>query len=208
LGAQVPLIIITEFGDFQCQFCRQATGSIRKLIRKYGAPTGDLAYEWRYNPLTSHDKALDWAAATAAAHRQGQFWPMHDHLFHRQSTMTDASLGALAKEIKLDTARWERDRADAHLREHILRDRAIAIALGARGTPAFFVNGRLMLGMQSDKQFEQAIEAERKKAAALLKAGSPRNTVAATLQRKNNPTFAKYLSISPATPIKGDGQSV
>ena len=129
---------------------------------------------------------------------------MHDQIFHQQHTITDEKLRELARGMKLNIARWEKDRTDTLLRQHILRDRAIAIALGARGTPAFFVNGRLMLGMQSDKEFEQTIETELKKAAVLLKAGQARKTVAATLQRENNPEFAKYLLDNEPPPSLSD----
>jgi len=197
LGANQPLVVITEFGDFECAFCRRSTAIIRHLIQAHGKTDGSLAYEWRNHPLTSHSHANTMAAAAAAAHQQGRFWQMHDQLFANAKTGQKPDLEAYAKQIKLDLRTWQSHREDARIVDAIAAERKVALALGAKGTPAFFINGRLLLGFQTKKALEKAIAEEVAKAEALLKDGTERAHVSTVLEVKNNAAFATALRSAP-----------
>ena len=76
-------------------------------------------------------------------------------------------------------ARFDRDRAAPELDARIDRESALAETLGARGTPAFLVNGALAVGWGSWSGFRGAVERELIEARKLIETGVPRDAVAA-----------------------------
>jgi len=115
-------------------------------------------------PLTSiHPFAMGAALASEAARSQGKFWEFHDKLFANQNNLAVEDLKKYAKEIGLDTARFEKDLVDLEKKKRVEDDMAEAKTLGITGTPAFFVNGRLLSGAKPFDDFAAAIDAELKK---------------------------------------------
>ena len=115
-------------------------------------------------PLTSiHPFAMGAALASEAARSQGKFWEFHDKLFDNQSKLAAEDLKKYAKDIGLDTTRFEKDLVDLAKKKRVDDDMAEAKTLGITGTPAFFVNGHLLSGAKPFDDFAAAIDAELKK---------------------------------------------
>jgi len=96
--------------------------------------------------LGFHDQAGPAAEAAYAADQQGKFWEYHDQLFLKQQSLSEGTYVAIAKELKLDMDKFNRDRNGQAAANHIRLDIQVAKALEANGTPAFVVNGRLEFG--------------------------------------------------------------
>ena len=170
-GAANGLVTIIEVSDFQCPFCSRVGPTLKKLQENY---PNDVRIVWANQPLSFHDKAKGAAIAALAAHRQGKFWEMHDKLFANQQQLSDAQYEVWAKEIGIDVEKWKKDKADPAIAAQVDREQAAANATGARGTPAFFINGKLLSGAQPYEQFESAVKealAEAKTVAAGGKQG-------------------------------------
>ena len=193
IGARVPLVVVTEFGDFQCPYCARSTTVTRQILETWGKPDGAVAFEWRHNPLDSHPRALALARAAAAANLQGRFWQLHDQLFANPTALDEADLQKYAAAAGLDATRFEADRAAPALADLVQHDRKVAQALGAAGTPCFFVNGRRMTGMQPFEEMKKVIEEELGKAKALQDGGAKPESVAEALTRQNGPDYARYV---------------
>ena len=136
-------IAVVEFSDFQCPYCGRAVTLLDQISKTYG---DRVRIVFKHLPLGMHQKAPAAHAAAEAAHRQGKFWQMHDKIFANQAEMSPEKYRQYAKEIGLDLARFDRDVADASLKQRIDADAAEAERLGVTGTPAFFVNGRYLAG--------------------------------------------------------------
>ncbi len=136
-------IAVVEFSDFQCPYCGRAVTLLDQISKTYG---DQVRIVFKHLPLGMHPKAPAAHAAAEAAHRQGKFWQMHDKIFANQAEMSPEKYRQYAKEIGLDLARFDRDVADASLKQRIDADAAEAERLGVTGTPAFFVNGRYLAG--------------------------------------------------------------
>ena len=63
-----------------------------------------------------------------------------------------------ATELQLDLEQFKKDMLDPKLETEIKRQQAAMVALGARGTPGFFVNGTQVKGAQPFPKFKEAIE--------------------------------------------------
>src|SRR6266852_1746020 len=167
-GAKHAKVTIVEFSDFQCPFCQRAEPTLQKILETY---KGDVKLVWRNEPLSFHPNALPAAKAAMAAHKQGKFWQMHALMFQQQNELSEAKYEEWAKQIGLDLSRWRKDKESPEIASAIDADSRYANQVGADGTPAFFVNGRLISGAMPFETFKPVIDEQIEKANAALKKG-------------------------------------
>jgi protein-disulfide isomerase len=135
-------VTVVEYGDFECPYCKLAFPAVKLLLQRFGS---DIRFVYRHFPLHDvHPRALVAAEAAECAASQGRFWEMHDLLFENQARMERNHLEEYARRLELDVTRFAAE-LDTH--EHIDRVRAdleSGARSGVRGTPSFFVNGRIV----------------------------------------------------------------
>jgi protein-disulfide isomerase len=132
---------------------------------------------FKNNPLGFHPNAMPAAKAAEAAGKQGKFWEMHDKLFENQKALSAEGYVTWAGELGLDVEQFKKDMADPALEKKITEQQTQGMTLGARGTPAFFVNGRFLSGAQPVEAFKALIDEEMKKVDKLIAAGTPKAQV-------------------------------
>jgi len=136
-------VVVLEYGDYECPYSRQAFRNIEQLQ----ADDPSLRFVFRHFPLTDiHPHALAASGFAEAAAAQGLFWAMHELLFQRQKTLGADDLVAYARQVGLDDARLRDDLERDELWQRVREDGSSAVAVGARGTPTLFLNGRLHRG--------------------------------------------------------------
>lgn len=180
-GSPEALVTIVAFTDFECPFCARAKETVATLQERYG---DTVRVAVRQNPLPFHREALPSAEAALEAFAQNGsdgFFAMHDKLFAEQHDLSDARREAFARELGLNVNKFRKAMEDGRHRARIDDDQALAQQLGARGTPAFFINGQLISGAQPEPIFVEVIERQKARAQALLEAGVSRNTLYETL---------------------------
>ncbi len=160
-GPQDAWVTVVEVSDFQCPFCKRVTDTLKEVEQKYG---NDVRFVFKNNPLPFHNRAMPAAIAAACVQEQGKFWKMHDLLFANQAALEDANLESYARQAGVDVNRWKSCVASNKLKGNIDADMQRAAQLGARGTPAFFINGRFLSGAQPFPAFQAIIDDELKKA--------------------------------------------
>jgi protein-disulfide isomerase len=173
-GPDTAKVTIVEWSDFQCPFCSRVVPTMDELKKAYG---DELRIAFKHNALPMHNRAKAAAIAAEAAGKQGKFWEMHDKLFANAKELTDENFVKWAEEIGLDKGQFEKDLKDPALAKKVDDNQAQGTKLGARGTPAFFVNGRYLSGAQPVDAFKKLIDEEMKKADALISGGTPREKV-------------------------------
>ena len=132
-----------------------------ELYEKY-VKDGTLRLEWKDFPYQGRE-SVDAALAARAAQAQGKFWEYHDLIYANQSSgnsggYSEESLTALAEEAGLDVDRFRRDLESARYEAVVQADFEEGQGLGISGTPTFFINGRVLVGLQPLSTFEEAIE--------------------------------------------------
>ena len=150
-------VTIIEISDFECPFCSRGKETVDKVAKDW---PNDVKVVFKHNPLSFHQRAMPAALASMAAHKQGKFWEMHDKMFANAKALQDADLDKYATELGLDMAKFKADMADPGLRLQIENDQKAAVALGQGGTPAFFINGKVLSGAQPYDEFKKIVEAE------------------------------------------------
>jgi len=134
-----------------------------KLYKEY-VKDGTLRIEWRDFPYRG-EESVNAAVAARTAQAQGRFWEYHDLLYESQiSGYSDENLFALAREAGLDTGRFESDYKSGRYERLVQSDFQKGLNLGVNGTPTFFVNGRMLVGLQPVGVFEDVIEDARREA--------------------------------------------
>jgi len=124
------------------------------------------------------------ALAAEAAGKQGKFWEMHDKLFADQKGLTPENFEKYAKDLGLDVAQFKKDMGSEELKKRITDQQREGAKLGARGTPAFFINGRFLSGAQPLANFKKVIDEEIKRADEELKKGTPKDKLYGKLIEK------------------------
>ncbi len=154
-GPQDAPVTIIEYTDYQCPFCKKVRATVEELLNDY---PGKIRYAVMNNPLPFHKKALPAALAARAAKNQGKFWEMHELIFENSKALDDANLLKMAKKIGLNIEQFNTDRNNEKLKAEIKKEQDQAVKNNARGTPAFFINGKKISGAQPLSRFKTAVD--------------------------------------------------
>ncbi len=156
-------VTITEYSDFQCPFCSRVFPTEEKLYDQY-VKSGQVKFIFRNFPLDNiHPQAHSAANAALCAGVQGQFWPMHDKLFHSQADWSgkadaEKTFAGYAQALGLDVEQFNRCIAAAPFTARIQAEQKRGAEAGVRGTPAFFVNDWFISGAQTYDTFNQRVQ--------------------------------------------------
>ena len=162
-GPDDAWVTVIEVSDFQCPYCKRVTPTLTQVAKKYG---DDVRFAFKHNALPFHNRAKPAARASECAGEQGKFWEMHDVLFENQRQLEDSNFEEYAKKVGVNVAKWKSCYTSNKFDKRIDADQKLANSLGARGTPAFFINGRFLSGAQPLQSFTALIDEELKKAKA------------------------------------------
>jgi protein-disulfide isomerase/Tfp pilus assembly protein PilF len=157
-GSPNAPVMIVEFSDFQCPFCRKVQATLKNLLANYA---GRVSLGYRDFPLRGmHGQAELGAESSRCAGEQGKFWEYHDLLFGNPDKLNRDGLLELARGAKLDEKQFDSCLSSGKYRPQVERDLQDGIRAGVLGTPGIFINGILLSGAQPEATFEQIIESE------------------------------------------------
>ena len=125
-----------------------------------------------------HEQAEKAGEAAACAGDQGKFWEMHDQLWANATKLEVARPQGARRRARPRRGRLRRSASTPGRHAGVVeRDLEAGQGYGVSGTPAFFVNGRPLVGAQPFEAFQQVIDDElqragpRRRAAAAVSAG-------------------------------------
>jgi len=159
-GAAGAPVVMVEFSDFQCGYCRMFwRDTLPKIDEKY-IRTGKVRLVYRHMIIRGDASVLA-AQAACCAHDQGKFWQYHDTLFAKGSPLafTAARLKRYAAEVGLDEKTFTACLDSEKHAERVEAETILGHALGATGTPAFLINGQLVLGAYPFEAFQRGLDA-------------------------------------------------
>ena len=139
LGNPAAKVMIIEYSDFDCEFCKDFHEILHHIIANEGT-RGEVAWVFRQFPLSEiHPNALSHAkAAECAGQVAGNdgFWRFADALFARQP-VDPSTYGTLAASAGISNSDFATCYATASptLDARISRDRQNALDIGTQGTP-------------------------------------------------------------------------
>ncbi len=158
--AGAPLTIV-EFSDFQCSFCRRFWRDTLPRIEERYIRTGKVRFVYRHLAVLG-PLSVQAAEAAECAHAQGKFWPYHDRLFESAGPLafTVARLRGYARDVGLQGEAFDRCLESGTFRQKVRNETMVGQFIGARGTPTFLVNGKLLVGARPFEVFVVAVDEE------------------------------------------------
>ncbi len=160
---------IVEFSDYQCPFCKRFFDDTLTQMTKEYIDTNKAILVYRDLPLPIHPFAQAEAEAAECAGEQGndKYYAMHDKLFQGGGQFDVAGLKNLAKEIGLNTSKFDSCLDEGKMKAEVQKDSTDASQVGINGTPGFVigklnddgtVTGEIVSGAQPYANFKTVIE--------------------------------------------------
>ena len=159
LGPDDAEIVIVEFSDFQCPYCRRFhEETYQALLDAY---PGQIRFVYRNLPLppTMHPDAMSAAVASLCANDQSAYWDYHEKLFS-SDTLGEETYIQYATDLGLNIEDFTACLSSGKHDDFIAQDMAFSSDLGVQSTPTFFVNGLAIVGAQPLSSFTQIIDKE------------------------------------------------
>lgn len=149
-------ILIEEYFDLQCPFCKRAEDTMRQIDAEYG---GRVTRVYKHFPLTQiHPNAQKAAEAVECAREQGRFTEYKDLLFLNSYALDVPSLKRYASQMGLNSALFDSCLDGGVMAGRVQSDFNEGTSRGVSGTPSFFINGQQLVGAQPFQTFKQVID--------------------------------------------------
>lgn len=144
LGSRNSSRIIVEYSDYQCPYCRRAHLTLDSIL----ADQPNVAVVYRHVPLERvHPMATPAARASICSEEQGRFAALHSVLFENEQWQEGADWLEVARLAGIpDTAAFTSCLTAQRTTERLDRDKALADALGIRGTPTWISTTDVLIG--------------------------------------------------------------
>jgi protein-disulfide isomerase len=157
-GPATAPVTIVKFEDFHCPFCKRVQPVLTDILSRSGQKVKLVHRDFPIDGL--HPQARKAHEAARCANDQARFWAYHDVLYANAPQASPDQLKAYAQEVGLDLATFEQCVDGGKYRAAVQQDVVDGTRAGVTGTPAFFINGRLVSGVQSVDGFVRVIEDE------------------------------------------------
>jgi protein-disulfide isomerase/uncharacterized membrane protein len=145
-------VVIVEFGDFQCPFCKKLWTNLETYL---ASTDRSIRVHFAHYPLNEacnpgindlHPNACQAAVAAVCAAEQDAFWKYGDLVFENQDSLDRGDLVDYAKEVGLDMDAFATCLDDPESMAQVRYDIGLGRKAELSGTPTFFVNGYPVVG--------------------------------------------------------------
>jgi protein-disulfide isomerase len=153
-------VTIVEFSDMQCPHCKQVAPTIEKLLEQ--EPNAHFVFQ--NFPLPNHNWAEKGAAYVDCVGRASNdaVWKFIQKTFEQQESITEANADEKLKAIATDSgANADQVAACAakpDTKARIEASLALGKSVGVNGTPAIFINGRMLSGGVPPEVLKQIVD--------------------------------------------------
>ncbi|MGM0643526.1 MAG: vitamin K epoxide reductase family protein, partial [Thermodesulfobacteriota bacterium] len=165
IGAESPVIVITEYTDYQCFQCKKMHAYIRRIVKenpnKIRLVHKHFPMSREYNPLVNepyHEGSGKLAVASAYALYENRFWEMNDRLYDIPRGTKNLDIKELADDTGVNFNRLAAAPRIKKLRYKVKGDIAEGIKLGITGTPAYVIDNKVYQGRIPVKLIKKAVK--------------------------------------------------
>jgi protein-disulfide isomerase len=142
-GNRTASVVLVEFGDYECPYCRAFASNTMKQIEHDYIDSGRIGFVFHDLPLeSSHPHAFNAALAALCAGEQGHLWEMNHKLLAESSVLDRENLFRDAETMKLDMTKFQGCFADDKTSTRLRQRMREAGEIGIDGTPTFVVGIR------------------------------------------------------------------
>jgi len=159
-GAAAPEVILVEFFDYNCGYCKRAMADMLDLIKA----DAKVKYVLKEFPVLGEGsvEAAKVAVAVRMQDKTGKkYLEFHQKLLGARGAADKARAIAVAKDVGLDVARIEKDLASDEIKVTLEESMKIAEALGLNGTPSYVVGADVVVGAVGLKTLREKVNEAR-----------------------------------------------
>lgn len=179
LGSKDAKVTVVIFEDFQCPFCGAFSGLNKDMVgrmqqrdpswqpplsnlKKDYVDTNKVRLVWKDYPFLGQEST--WSAQAArCAQEQGKFWEFHDYLFSHQNgenqgAFSKENLKKFAADMGLKTGDFNTCLDNDKYAEQMKQAMTYGQGVGVSGTPATFINDKLISGAVPYTQLKTAVD--------------------------------------------------
>lgn len=162
LGSPKAEVVIVEFADFQCPFCRRFAQNILPLLKQEYISSGKAKFVYQDYAFLGIESELA-AQAAKCAGKQNRFWEYHDALYgqqrgENQGAFAPENLKRLAADLNLEINEFNQCLESGAARSAVLEEGQIALNNGVEATPTLFINGQKIEGLLDYEIYKQIID--------------------------------------------------
>ena len=150
LGNKDASIVLVEFTDTECPFCRTFHITTFQELKRNYIDTGKVRYVARDLPLNFHRNARRTAHAARCAGEQNKYWELRNVMVVNQNDLTPAAVRRYAQDLGLKTDDLEDCIQSGRYEKAIQADITAASTAGLTGTPSFVLGKLTSEGIQGD----------------------------------------------------------
>jgi protein-disulfide isomerase len=167
MGPANAPVTIEFFSDLQCPQCARYEPMVQSIRGEFGDKARLIL---RHYPLKEHEHAYLASCAAEAAANQGKFWDMVASLYKTQwiwgrAPVPRAILIEQAKQLGMDTDKFEKDMDGSEVQNRIEADQNHAQKVGVKTVPSVVINGYSVPNAEFNEDgFRAAIKAALAKA--------------------------------------------
>ena len=152
-------IVLVEYSDFECPFCKRGYDTVMSLLKKYD---GKIKFVYKHLPLSFHQNARMGARYYEACRMQGdeKAFKFHDLVFENQRSVSGGGekfMKDMAQKEGCDMKKVATALKDPKVEARISEDEKEAAKFGMQGTPGFVINGVPVKGAYPQTHFEQIV---------------------------------------------------
>jgi len=155
-------VTLIEYSDFECPYCKTHFQTLNQVMQQYD---GKVRLIYRHYPLSFHQNAEKEAEASECVAELGgnsAFWKFYEKIFTETTSngtgIALERLGPMAKEVGVDQAAFQKCLDSGKYASLVSQDEQEGTDAGVQGTPATFVNGKLVSGAQPFANFKTIID--------------------------------------------------
>jgi len=155
MGPANAQVVIVEFGDLQCPWCRRFMSRIDSARARY---RDTLALVFAHFPLEAHLQAMAAATAAECADKQGKMANFIETAYAEQDSLGREAWGRLASKAGIaDVPAFERCVEAPSDFPRIRNDIAFGTSIGVHATPTVLVNGWLLRAAPTTSELDSIV---------------------------------------------------
>jgi len=152
-------VVIVEFFDYRCGYCRRVVRDLHDVVEK----DGKIRLVMKEFPILG-PASIQASRAALASVKQGKYDVYHFALMTQPGDMSDPHLMQIAKMVGLNVDQLKEDMESEEIDAMIRRNHALGETLGVNGTPAFVIGNTMVPGAVDAETMLRLIAEARAKA--------------------------------------------
>ena len=152
IGNMDSKLIIIEFVDYNCGYCKKTLYTISKLMKNFD----NIQIVFIDYPILYESSEIA-ARASLAANEQNAYFEYHSILLNNTKSINENILYEIAKELSLDIGKFKKDISSEKIKNNIIKNIKFANSLKIKGTPTFIIGKQILPGAYDYEKLKKII---------------------------------------------------